>query len=241
MNLEQIKRHRFFMSRLPQKTWKTRSIFFMANVEIRSKFLNEVQQEHLGGVFMEMKFDKFEEFKRGNYDMVSVIGTVSIPGFEGSVSGETYKADFFKTQKEMLEVVEKAKSGDTLDITLKKNGQWYNPISIVNVGSSGKTDATNDADNSTTETQITVGASDKVISAQIAAQVASTCFAAGITDDDEISQCLIQCLRNAGVVEDYLNARGPFAFDGASNDVPADGMDDDGDGTVNTKEKSTKE
>lgn len=202
------------------------------DTELRSHWVNEDQHLHLGGVFMEIKFKKMEEFKRGNYDMVAVVGEA----LTGKRIGEDYKATFFKTQKEMLEVVKAAKPGDKLNITMKKNGQYWNPVKIKNEGAASSTSANNFS------TDAPAPANDRVIAAQISAQVTAACVIGGITEDDDITEVLIKTLSNANVVEDYINKRGPFAFDGAkSHDIPDDGMkdakDDSGDETADSTDE----
>lgn len=89
-------------------------------------------KNNLGGEHMRIKFIKHETIKtKPNaagkvYPMTRVVGTA----MEGAMQGQEWSTKFFPSMKDMNSVVKTANAGDIMDITMKQNGNFLNPVKI---------------------------------------------------------------------------------------------------------------
>ena len=96
-------------------------------------------KESLGGTLMKIKFDRYEMGKTNpnaegkTYPMIFVHGTA----LSGANEGQDYMTKFFPSAKDMTAQVKSFTKGDIVDITMKKNGKFWNPTKFEKVVDDG--------------------------------------------------------------------------------------------------------
>jgi len=93
---------------------------------------NFYNQQLIGGQHMRIKFKRVENFQTKpnasgkTYPMVRVVGEA----LQGSMIGQEWSTKFFPSSKDMHSVVKSANVDDIIEITMKKNGTFLNPVSM---------------------------------------------------------------------------------------------------------------
>ena len=176
---------------------------------------------------MRIKFTKWEKISRKGFAMMEIQGV----RLEGDQAGQPWKHSIFSSAKEMASVVKDANSGDVLNVTMKKNGQYWNANKIVNETANG----TAPAGNASAPTGTTAPVQSLVQSAPADPKAVSTnevlgfylkAYDSGIKKPDEIVEHFCAALRMSEMVDDWKENKGVFSLH-ADQEIPdAEDLDD---------------
>jgi len=169
----------------------------------------------LGG-HMRIKFKRLENISTKpnasgkSYPMIRVIGEA----LEGQLSGQEWSTKFFPSSKDMHTVAKQAKVNDILDITMKKNGLYLNPVTIEIL------------DPSIVQVDNKVQVSEKIFVSKATERKDNLSIATSIMGPKKVKDDPVDYLNDAAsiadLVEDYANETGAFQFskDIVDNDIP---------------------
>lgn len=92
----------------------------------------QLTTKFLQGGHMRIKFDRLETLQTNpnpsgkTYSMTRVVGEA----LEGKLVGQEWSTKFFPSNKDLQSVAKQAVKGDILDITMKKQGNYLNPVTM---------------------------------------------------------------------------------------------------------------
>ena len=162
------------------------------------------------GVYMErIKFEKYEKIKVKNYNMYEISGN--------RVNDDSYfKTRIFPSAKDMAIVVTEASPGDVIAITMKANGEYMNPVKMVNETKLGlvPTD-TKKQENIQTVAPV----NNKNEDAKIACKFYIDALSTGM-EESKIGDAFHNALNLADMVDDWRKQEGSFKFN-ADADIPS--------------------
>lgn len=109
------------------KIWKLKPNYTKTPTKLDFNILTPLQ-----GGRMKIKFDRVESGKTNpnpagrTYSITRVFGTA----LEGKSEGQEWSTQFFSSNKEMAEQANNLTKGETVNVQMKKNGNFWNPIGI---------------------------------------------------------------------------------------------------------------
>ena len=176
-----------------------------------------------GEILMKIVFDRYEWTKTKpnkagkQYDQARVIGKA----IGGKSDGQEWSTTFFKNNKEAVSVIQSLNQGDTVEIKMKQNGEFWNAVSIEKIaGTQGEPTVTSPVG------AVVMGPSPnnkregalKLAVESMGPKPPKKNTAVYAMEIGELADLFI----------DYINESGPFAMNATTNGIPD--SDDDGDG-----------
>ena len=183
---------------------------------------NFYNQQLIGGQHMRIKFKRLENFSTKpnasgkTFPMVRIVGEA----LQGSMIGQEWSTKFFPSSKDMHSVVKSAAVDDIIEITMKKNGTFLNPVSMEIVA--GDVAA---VDSKVAATMVPTAAvavpDDKPVLRRKNLAVAVSIMGPKKAKDNPIDY-LVDAAGVADLVGDYAKEEGAFKFDKetAGNGIP---------------------
>jgi hypothetical protein len=152
-----------------------------------------------GGKFMRLKFDKMEVVDQpGKGGKVWKMCQVSGEQVDGKGAGEDRTMRFFVSAKDMYSAVKTFNQGDIIDVTMKQNGQYWNPTAFTKVeASEAAVDSKVEANVSGAVNPVAVPeASLRLATLKIAGDMAIQMGINGASELFELSESLIDYIKN---------------------------------------------
>jgi len=175
----------------------------------------------LSGGHMRIKFDRMETITTNpnpqgkTFQMTRVIGEA----LEGKLLGQEWSTKFFQSAQDMHAIVKAAQKGEILDITMKKNGNYLNPVAIEVI----------DGDTIPVPTAQIGGTCGNKVQERKDNLGIATSIMGPMKAKDKAVDYLMDAASIADLVEDYAQETGAFQFDKetAEKGIPdVDSIDD---------------
>ena len=201
-------------------TTRTGSII-RASSDCNSGLQTFYQQQLIGGQHMRIKFKRMENFQTKpnasgkSYPMVRVIGEA----LQGSMIGQEWSTKFFPSNKDMHSVAKSANVDEIIEITMKKNGTFLNPVSMEIVSD----------DVAAVDSQVSAAVQPAAVQPVVSKSVLrrnNLQVAVAIIGPKKAKDSAIDYLQDAGgsadLVDDYSKEEGAFKFnkETAGNGIP---------------------
>jgi len=175
------------------------------------------KQQNLNGGRMKIKFDRYENAKTKpnaagkTYSMYRVFGTA----LEGKMSGQEWSTQFFASARDLASQVKELKKGDTVNVRLEQNGQFWNPMGFQKVADEGTSASPSQSVNANSApTQIASSAPDqtRLTNFKLALEMIGPKPKA-----QDVAEYLSNVATYADLVQDYVDKKGMFQFDKATS------------------------
>jgi hypothetical protein len=172
-------------------------------------YLNDKKQKY-GRKNMKIEFDRFEKTTTNpnasgkTFPIYRVFGTA----LSGKSEGQEYSTTFFASARDMVQQVGALQKGDVVNITMAKNGNYWNPQKFEKVEDNVNTNATVPVQSSGA-CSCEMSKSDKRFkNLKLAAEM----LGPKPTKLNE-TEHMLTVASVADMIQDYMDKRGPFQFD----------------------------
>ena len=183
----------------------------------KENFMSSQQGEFVANVI----FDRYEDFrtkpnKNGKtFEQIRVVGKAT----SGKSAGQEWSCAFFKNNKEAADVIRQLDQGDIINVTMNKNGNFWNPTAIEKVSSSqgSVTNQEQPTLNGGTPNGIDMTLSKRSLAIKLAIE------SLGPKPAKKSSvEYAMEMGELADLYVDYINEAGPFSMDSETNGIPGD-------------------
>jgi hypothetical protein len=175
--------------------------------------------EHLTnrGGYMKITWDSYEQAKTNPNASGKTFPIYRIKGIalEGKLKGEEYTTQIFANAKDMVSQVKSFAKGDTVNITVKKNGNYWNPVKFEKVD-----DYTPNVDKAIAGVTNVNVTNPRFENLKLAIEIMGP-----KAPKSDATEHLMQCAGLADLIQDYVDKQGAFQF----NHATADGIPEVGD------------
>jgi hypothetical protein len=210
-------------------SWRKREVLYKENVLTNEYAFNLRQRnaiekrvytnfpftyERMGGNTLKIKFKNFDvkeqTSKAGKpFKMVHVNGTA----IGGKLDGQDYTCKFFGSNKELRGQVEALQPGDLVDIEMKKNGNFWNPVGFKSEGPAPSSNAA--------LMGVPSGVNQRFENLKVAVEILGA-----VPSDQEPFEYLQDAAGVADMIQDYIDEKGAFQFANTTDEIPGDDEED---------------
>lgn len=163
--------------------------------------------EHLTnrGGYMKIKWDSYEQTKTAPNASGKTFPIYRIKGIalEGKLKGEEYTTQIFANAKDMVSQVKSFAKGDTVNITVKKNGNYWNPVKFEKVD-----DYTPNVDKAIASSGNVSVSNPRFENLKLATKILGD-----KPPKVDATEHLMKCAGLADLIQDYVDKKGMFQFD----------------------------
>ena len=169
---------------------------------------------------MKISFDRYEETqtnpnaKGKTFPIIRVYGTA----LEGKLQGKEWKTQFFMNASDLVSQVKSLSKGDTVNVKMTANGNYWNPTEFTKETSAG---SIAEATHAATIMPVTNPKLDML-------QTAIKIMGKKGAKESEL-EYLIRAKEVVGLVESFVKDDGPFQFDDAGIEADIPDVDDTAD------------
>jgi len=170
-----------------------------------------------GGSTLKIKFDRYEVKEQTSaksnkpYKMCHVHGVA----VGGKLDGQDYTTKFFGNNKELLGQVEGLIPGEIVDVEMKKNGQYWNPVGFKGEGIPAAGGATGGSG------AVAMVENPRLTNLKIAIDILGS-----IGTDQEPFDYIQDAAGVADLIQHYVDETGAFQFANTTDEIPGDDEDD---------------
>ena len=154
---------------------------------------------------MKITFDRVEKTKTNpnaagkSYSIIRVHGTA----LEGKMADQPWTTQFFASNKELADAVDDLAKGDTVDVEMKKNGNFWNPVGFKKSGAPMPTASSGGSG----AAQPVAVANPRLTNLEAAIKILGP-----KAPDEEPFDYLANAAGVADLIQDYVDEKGAFQF-----------------------------